>query len=200
MPFGLPNLSYIGYPISLPCPGHAGLGFREARPGDEAALLAHFRALDPSDLRMRFCGTVGESILARHVTGLCDRVSFALVALDGPLWPTPLAPAGQARGLAEIVIHGDMAELGISVDPGLRQRGVGTYLVQTAGWLLAQRGVSVLRADTLAENSAMLRLARSCGGQVAMEEGEVVVTFPVPELCRAYLRRRLARPVVRRVG
>lgn len=190
MPFGLPNISYLGYPLSLPCAGHAGLGFREARRADAPDVQAHFARLGPGDRRMRFCATLGEEALARHVTGIWDRAAFVLIARDGPLWPTPLLPAGPIRGLAEISLARDAAEIGISVDATLRRRGVGTYLTQTAGRLLAARGISALRAYTLAGNRSMIALGRACAARIDHADGEVEITFSTAALRRAYLRRR----------
>ena len=64
MAFGYPPISFIGYPVSVPCPGHAGLGFREAGPGDGPAILAHLRGLSAEDRHLRFCGTLSDGALA----------------------------------------------------------------------------------------------------------------------------------------
>ncbi|MER2507666.1 MAG: GNAT family N-acetyltransferase [Amaricoccus sp.] len=192
MVYGLPNTSYIGYPIAVPCVGHSGLGFREATRCDEPAILEHFRALDDADRRMRFCATLGDERLVSHVGDLWDRADFALVALDGPLWPSPLGVAGPVRALAELSISGTDAEIGISVDPSLRRRGVGTYLTQTAGWLLARRGVRTLRAQTLPGNNSMITLGHRSGAVIEQCDGEVEIIFSVPDLADGYLRRRYA--------
>ncbi len=191
MPYGLPNTSYIGYPLAIPCVGHSGLGFREALRGDAPAMLAHFRALDHSDRRMRFCATLGDERLIRHVDELWDRTAFSLIAIDGPLWPSPLGASGPVRAVAELSIAGTDAEIGISVDSSLRRRGVGTYLTQTAGWLLSRRGARTLRAYTLPGNASMIALGHRSGAEVDQCDGEVEITFSVPELAQEYLRRRL---------
>lgn len=200
MSFGLPNISYIGYPVSVACAGHAGLGFREAGRGDAPRVLAHLRRLGPADRRLRFCATLGDDALARHVERLWDGDAFVLTAQDGPLWPSALAPAGPVRAVAEVAIAEAAAEIGISVDADLRQRGLGTWLTQTAGHLLAQRGVRRLHAYTLVDNRSMLALGRACGAAVETGGGEVEITFAVKALRRAYLRRRLAGRVFPRAG
>ena len=132
MAFGLPNVSFIGYPVAVPCAGHAGLGLRQATRADSAALVEHFQALTPDDRRMRFCATLNDEALRQHVDGLWERDALVLAAHDGPLWSGPLHRAGPVRALAEFVVTGEEAELGISVDATMRRRGIGTYLVQTA--------------------------------------------------------------------
>lgn len=201
MSFGLPNISYIGYPVSIPCAGHAGLGLREALRADAPAVLAHLRALGPADRRMRFCGTVGDGQLERHVASLWDRCAFALTAQDGPLWSTALGPAGPVRALAEVAISGTGAEIGISVDTSLRRRGVGTYLTQTVGRLLAQRNVATLTAYTMSDNRSMIQLGRTCDARIDTSDGEIEIVFSVASLRHAYLRRRLRpAPVFARAG
>lgn len=164
--YGLPNISFIGYPVSIPCAGHAGLGLREARRRDSSALVAHLRKLEAEDRRMRFCATLTDQALERHVEEMWSRDPIAIAALDGPLWLGPLNRAGEIRAFAEVFVADGAAELGLSVDPALRQRGVGTYLVQTAAHLLARRGARVIRASTLPDNRSFLTLARACGARI----------------------------------
>lgn len=192
MAFGLPAISFIGYPISLPCAGHAGLGFREARSADGAAILRHLLALSPDDRQLRFCGGVSDEALSRHVENLPGPPGFGLVALDGPLWDGPFHRAGPVRAFAELVVTDGVAELGISVDAARRRSGVGTYMVQTAARLLALRGISTIVAVTLARNHPMIRLGLSCGAVIDRDGPDVEIRFSVDELHRAYLRRRMA--------
>ena len=67
---------------------------------------------------------------------------LVLAAHDGPLWTGPLHAAGPVRAVAELASPEARPSSAISVEPALRRRGVGTYLVQTAARLLAPRGVS----------------------------------------------------------
>lgn len=193
MPFGLPNISCLGYPVSLPCVAHGGLGLRAAHRGDGGGIVRHLVDLDPADRRMRFCATLGAEAVERHVAGLWQRPALVLAGFDGPIWGGPLHRSGPIRAVAELSIAGDEAELGISVDRRLRRQGIGTYLVQTAGLLLAPRGVRRVRALTLPGNAAFLKLTRAVGG-VVVGSGpeEVEVLFDVASLRRGYLRRRAA--------
>jgi RimJ/RimL family protein N-acetyltransferase len=192
MPFGLPNISYVGYPLPIPCAPHAGLGFREISRGDATGMLDHLRALPPEDRRMRFCASVNDDHLLRHVASAPARNTFALAAFDGPLWSGTFLRQGPIRALAEFAVSGDVAELGVSVERSIRRRGVATYLIQTSARLLAQRGVARVIAYTMAGNRSFLALARKAGARVEIDGSEVEVTFDVARLEHAYLRRRLA--------
>jgi GNAT superfamily N-acetyltransferase len=198
MPFGLPNVSYIGYPVALPCRGHAGLGIRQATRADADALVAHFLALDRGDLWMRFCATLNPEAIRRHVDGLWDGDGVVLAALDGPLWAGPLHRAGPIRALAELMLANGEAELGISVETSMRRRGIGTYLLQTGACLLAARGIGLIRATTMPDNVSFIAMAQSLGGSVSRHPDLVEVAFEVAALKRGYLRRRAAEALGRR--
>lgn len=193
MAYGFPNISFIGYPASIPCAAHAGLGLRTAGPADTPALLAHLRALTPYDRRMRFCATLSDTALERHLASVWARGSLVLAAHDGPLWPGPFHAAGPVRAMAEFAIDGSDSEIGLSVDPLLRRRGVGTYLLQTGARLLAPRGVRRILAMTLPENMAFAALARTCDGITESGGDEIFYTFDVQALYHAYLLRRAAQ-------
>ena len=198
MPFGLPNVSYIGYPVALPCRGHAGLGIRQATSADADALVAHFLALDPGDLWMRFCATLNPEAIRRHVDGLWDRDGIVLAAFDGPLWAGPLHRAGPIRALAELMLADGEAELGISVETAMRRRGIGTYLLQTGACLLSARGIEAIRAVTMPDNLSFIAMAQSLGASLSRRPDSVEVAFDLAALRQGYLRRRAAEALGRR--
>lgn len=190
MAFGYPNMSFIGYPLPVICAGHSGLGLRTAVDSDAPAVLAHYRRLSPEDRRMRFCATLGPAALERHVERIGSRGGLVLLAFDGPLFEAPFLNAGPIQAVAELVGTGREMELGISVDPSQRRQGIGTELVEVAGYLLAPRGVRTIRAYTLPGNRSFLALARRCDATVEAGPDEVEVIFEVAQLRRAYMRRR----------
>jgi GNAT superfamily N-acetyltransferase len=192
MAFGLPNMSYIGHPVALPCAGHAGLGLRQARPPDAPAIRAHLLGLAAEDRRRRFFRTLSDAAVERHVAGLWTDERLVIAARDGPLWSGPFHAAGPVRALAEVALWDGGAELALTVDRGLRRRGVGTWLLQVAGHLLAPRGIPRLTALTLPDNAAFLALARRAGAAIERAPDHVEVTFDVAALRRAYLCRRAA--------
>jgi len=97
-----PNISFIGYPVSVPCAGHAGLGLREAGRLAAPAIIEHYRELDATDRRMRFCATLNDEALGRHVDRMWSGTSLVLVARDGPHWSGPLHRAGPIRAVATV--------------------------------------------------------------------------------------------------
>jgi len=197
--YGLPATSYIGYPLPIPCAGHAGLGLRQAGPGDSTALVAHLAAMEASDRRLRFCATLGEDAVERHIAGLWTRRGVVLAAHDGPLWPGLLHHAGPVRAVAELAFGDKDVEVGLSVDGSMRRQGIGTYLLQAAAHLLAPRGIRRIVAYTLPENASFLALARGCGAEIELDADEVEVRFEVAALQRDYVRRR-AREAFRRAA
>lgn len=187
MAFDLPQVTS---PVSVASCEHAGLGFRQARPFNAAAILDHLTALSPEARRMRFCGGVSDAVLKAHVAGLWRPEIFTLTAHEGPRL------AGPVRAVAELAVDGSTAELGLSVDAGWRRAGVGTRLLQFSAGVLAWRGVSEIVAVTLPGNLSMLGLGRRCGAWVERGADEVVLRFSVEALHRAYIARRLADRVV----
>jgi GNAT superfamily N-acetyltransferase len=200
MPFGLPNISFIGFPTPAPGPAHAGLGFRETTSRDLPGVLDHFARLSPDCRRRRFCATLAPAAVEAHARAVWDRSDVVLAAFDGPLWAGLLHRAGPIRAMAELAVDGRDAEIGLSVDEGLRRRGVGTWLVQTAARVLAPRGVARILAYTTPDNVAMMRLALRSGALIDRSSSDVEIAFDVQGLHRAYLRRRLSDRVFRRAG
>jgi len=190
MPYGLPNMSFIGFPVAVPCRGHSGLGLRQATRADTDAVVEHFLALGPEDRRMRFCATLNAEAIRRHVEELWDKEGLVLAACDGPLFGGPLHKAGPIRALAELLLLGDEAELGISVDPSLRRRGIGTYLLQAGAALLEPRGITTIRATTMPDNGSFIAMASALDGTAAYTTDLVEVSFDVARLAAAYRRRR----------
>jgi hypothetical protein len=199
MVYGLPNISFIGHPVPIPCAAHAGLGFREAHPADAPGMIVHLLALSPEDRRMRFCASVNDGHVERHVRSSWDRSGLVLAAHDGPLWTGPFHRPGPVRALAEFAVHGRDAELGISVDGALRRGGVATYLVQTGARLLARRSLRRILAYTMRSNTSFLVMARKSGASIEIEGGEAFIAFDIAGLTQAYLRRRLTEQVFRAV-
>lgn len=190
MAFNYPSMSFVGIPIPVPSAGRSGFGLRTAVDRDAPAVLEHYRRLSPDDRRMRFCATMGPAALERHVERIGSRGGVVLLAFDRPLFGPSFLRRGAVRAVAELVGTGREMELGISVDAGLRRRGLGTELVETAAHLVGLRGVRAIRAYTLPGNRSFLALARAAGATIDAGPDEVEVTFDVAPLRLAYLRRR----------
>ena len=189
MTYGYPNASFVGRPVPVRSAAGAGPGLREASRADAPEILEHYRALDRSDRWTRFCEALGDAAIARHIAGIWSRDALVLVAEDGP----PSDAGRPERAVAELVVDGAEAEIGLSVEAGFRRRRLGTRLVQAALGLLAPRGVLRIRAWTVPGNHACIGLAYASGARIEAGTDAVEITFEVADLRRAHFRRCAAQ-------
>ncbi len=56
-----------------------------------------------------------------------------------------------------------VGEVGVMVHPGQQNKGIGTALLEACIHIARERGFERLEADTLAQNEAMVRIARKAG-------------------------------------
>ena len=137
--------------------------FRRLRPGDEDALLAHYRRLSPGDRRTRFLHAVSDYFLAQQARKLRGGGYYVIGwFLDGVL-----------RGVAEIAIDGRTAEASFSVEAPWRNRGIGRSLMRQALRRARQSGCRGLTVLTTSDNVPMIRLAQSFGARLSHSDGEV---------------------------
>jgi GNAT superfamily N-acetyltransferase len=125
--------------------------------------LAHLLALSGDDVRLRFGAPQG----AAAITAYVDRIDFdadVIFAVHGEA----LALAGAAH----LAFAGDAAELGVSVLPDVRRRGIGAALVARAAEHARNRRTQRLFMHCLAENAVMIRIAQRAGMTVVIEAGD----------------------------
>jgi len=128
-----------------------------------APYLAHLLALSGDDVRLRFGAPQGVSAITAYV----DRIDFdadVIFAVHGD------APA--LAGAAHLAFAGDLAELGVSVLPDVRRRGIGAALVARAAEHARNRRTQRLFMHCLAENAVMIRIAQRAGMTVVIEAGD----------------------------
>ncbi len=136
-----------------------------------AALLTHFLALSGEDRRLRFGTPLAPESIAAYVA----RIDFDRDAVFG-IHDDALMLIGAAH-----VAFGDgAAELGVSVLPGHRDRGVGSALFERAAEHARNRFVATLFMHCLAENAAMMHIARRAGMDVVVAMGEVDAHLELP--------------------
>jgi acetate---CoA ligase (ADP-forming) len=143
-----------------------------AADGDE--LVDFFARLSPQSRYLRFHG-------ARRV----DR--GAVMSFVDPDWTTAGALVGRQEGkivaLASYSRLRDphVAEVAFAVADELQGRGVGTRLLEQLAKRAAAVGIERFLAYVLAENTAMLRVFRDAGFEIARSRdgGEVEVQFPI---------------------
>ena len=130
---------------------------------DRAALVAHFVQLGDEDRRLRFGSARGDDSLREYVESL----DFDRDAVFG-VFDDELALAG----VAHVATSPESAELGVSVLPGARKRGIGTALFERANLFARTRYIRTMFTHCLTENRSMMRLARKAGMVIVTEAGE----------------------------
>ena len=127
------------------------------------ALLAHFLALDAEDRRLRF----GVGLSDHGVSDYIARMDFDRDAVFGVF-----DDAMCLVGVGHLARGDGFAELGVSVLPAHRDRGMGGALLARTHVHARNWGVPTLFMHCLAENSAMMHLARKQGMRLAASHGE----------------------------
>ena len=135
------------------------------------ALLAHFLALLPEDRRLRFGSPLSSELIARYV----DRIDFDQDAVFGVHDLSLLLV-----GVAHVAFLDDHAELGLSVLPGHRGRGVGSALFERGAAHARNRSVPRLYMHCLNENAAIVHIARKFGMHIVAEAGEADAHLELP--------------------
>jgi GNAT superfamily N-acetyltransferase len=139
-----------------------------------AAYAAHLVALQAEDRRLRFGRTIDDAAIRGYVGRIdVDRDAVFAVTDD------ELALVGAAH----LARGPRCAELGISVLPAHRRRGVGDALMRRAVLHARNWGIPEFFTHCLRENAPLVRLARRNGLRVAVEGGEAdgVLALPAPD-------------------
>jgi ribosomal protein S18 acetylase RimI-like enzyme len=140
--------------------------------GARDAYRAHLAALDPDDTRLRFGSVIGRDAIAAYV----DRIDFDRDVVFGVR-----DDALRVVGAAHLAMLDDgTAELGVSVDRDHRRRGMGGALVRRAAEHSRNRNVRMLYMHCLADNAAMMHIARRAGMAVVFESGHADAHLTLP--------------------
>jgi len=136
-----------------------------------AQYLEHLKALPPEDARLRFGSAISPEIITKYVQGIdFDTDEVFGVYGDGLM----------LVGAAHLGFTGETAELGVSVLPQERGRGVGEALVRRGAEHARNRKVRQLFMHCLAENATMIRIARRAGMDVAIGSGDADAHVALP--------------------
>jgi len=144
---------------------------RELTRLEHPKLAAHLLALDAEDRRLRFGLPIADASIADYV----ERIDFERDALFG-VFDDELNLVGAAH-LARAEDH---AELGVSVLPAHRGRGIGGTLLERAHMHARNWGIGILFMHCLSENAAMMHLARKQGMHIAAARGEADAHLALP--------------------
>jgi acetyltransferase len=159
------------------------LSLRPIGPGDEDALIDMARRSTADDLRLRFFTWVHPEPgpLISSLTHYDHDRQRAAGAYD------PALPRGPRELLGVVRLHWQpdhsFGECAVMVRSDLKGHGLGHCLMaEMLGWAV-DLGLGRVDGDVLPENSAMLRMVRSCGGVIlprGPDPGTVRVTFDPP--------------------
>jgi acyl-CoA synthetase (NDP forming)/GNAT superfamily N-acetyltransferase len=149
---------------------------RAARPRDAAAVREMHAAMSSENIYLRFF-----SLSPRAGEQEAQRVCRE----PGPDHAALLAwLGGRLVGVASYEPTGRPAEaeIAFAVPDDMHRRGIATLLLEHLASLARQRGLRAFIAETLAENSAMLRVFADAGlpAQRRISDGVVELTFPLP--------------------
>ena len=146
---------------------------RRLHAADRGALAAHLLALSREDRRLRFGGPSSDDTLRDYV----GRIDFDRDAVFGFL-----ADDLSLGGAAHVAVVDGVAELGLSVLAAYRRRGIGTALLQRASDFARNHSIRTLLARCLAENAAMLHIARRSGMRIVSRRGAAEAHLQLPPL------------------
>jgi GNAT superfamily N-acetyltransferase len=139
---------------------------------DRETLREHFLALDEDDRRLRF----GVSVSDRHIDRYIDGIDFVAdnvygVRGRGAGW----------LGIGHLSLGEGVAELGLSVMPDGRGRGLGAAIFRYAVVQASRRGAGRLFMHCLTSNRAIVSIARSAGMSIESSGGESDAYLVVPD-------------------
>jgi ribosomal protein S18 acetylase RimI-like enzyme len=134
-----------------------------------AALVAHFLSLSAADRRLRF----GKALSSEAIAGYVDRIDLDSDAVF------VVRDAEHVLAGAVHVAMGDDAELGVSVLPAHRGRGVAHALLNRAVSHARNRSADRVVMHCAADNVPILRLARKFGMDIAARGGEATARLDV---------------------
>lgn len=145
--------------------GQREVVLRPIRPEDEPGHLAFIDQLEPEDLYFRFftAATRFDHLRVARLTQIDYDREMAFIAT---------APAGRDRpetlGVVRAVADADKAEaeFAIVVRSDLKHQGLGGLLMRKMVRYCRNRGIRCLAGETLAQNSAMLGLAKRTGFEI----------------------------------
>jgi len=122
--------------------------------GVRASLLAHFLALPMQDRSLRFGAALAPAVIARYVDGIDFQRDEVLGLSDEAL---------ALVGVAHVAFVDDLAEVGLSVLPAHRRRGVGGALFKRAIARARNRCIPRIFIQFLSGNAPIMRIAQRFG-------------------------------------
>ena len=150
---------------------------RELHTHHKEEILGHLLALNPEDRRLRFGTLLSDELLRSYVDHI-DFLNDAVFAyFDDELRLIGLA---HLTYLPKSKTKTYSAEFGVSVLPHGRGKGVGTALLERAAMHARNTNINTLFVHCLANNRAMMKLARKSGMEVGYAYGDADAYLTLP--------------------
>jgi GNAT superfamily N-acetyltransferase len=160
-------------PPAAPQPPRRWIPIRSLAERHRPRLLVHLLALPEQDRYLRFGYVASDAQIARYA----DLIDFAHDEVFGVFnRRLELIALAHLAGMP----NARQAEFGVSVLPKARGRGYGARLFDHAVLHARNRGVDTLLIHALADNTPMLRIARTAGAVVERDGGETVSRLRLP--------------------
>lgn len=148
--------------------------FRKLLPTEMSLYREHLLRLDRGDRYARFAGTVSDGIIEEY----CRKLDWGRTIIVGCFI------LGELRGAVELctdrLLWPNKAELAVSVETSLQERGVGSLLIRRALTIARNRSIRQVHMICMAGNLRMRALARRHGGRVEVDGGEATVLIELP--------------------
>lgn len=158
-------------------PPQPWIPIRRLEPRHRHRLTTHLLALSPQDRYRRFGHVASDAQICRHVAQLDFRRDELFGVFDARL--RLIATAHLACPPADLS-HDIGAEFGVSVLPDARGLGLGRRLFDHAALHARNRGLGRLYIHALAENTAMLAIARAAGATITRSGPEADAWIELP--------------------
>jgi acetyltransferase len=175
-----PGFAILPYPSTLEStltlPDGTVLEIRPIRPEDAPRLERNFRRTKPEDIHSRFFASMTAlppTLLARLTQLDYDR-EIALAALPRP---GEAADPDDGYGVVRLAADpdNDQAEFAVIVRSDWHGRGLGRALMRLILDYARERGIRTVWGTVLRENLGMIRLVRSLGFSIKVEEDPTTV-------------------------
>ena len=127
---------------------------------EREALIEHLLKLEPEDRHARFGTYVDTAAITAYVDRILERNDSVLIVEDRR------EPWGIVAALHIAPLGDGSAELGLSVDPTWRRRGLGRTLLRAGGVLAYCVGLRRVRLEIAPDNRPMRILAEQCRYQM----------------------------------